>query len=331
MPTMIDVAREARVGIMSVSRVINNHPSVKESTRAKVLRAIARTGYQPNDAARILKGRAARAIALAVPDLSDFYASCFHAVQSVASQHDYQTLVIATGKSASVEQQQLDALVPQRAAGLVLVTAGAPRDCLQRLVQRGVPIVALDRPLEGLTTDAVLVENRNGAAEGVTHLVAHGHKRIACVGFDTGSHTVGERIKGYKKALRGAGLEPMLYTHVRTQDEMNALVAQWKCTAKHPSAVFSLKRISTVQLVQALHQQKMRVPQDLAVVGFDDFELAEVLGTPLTVVRQSPADLARAAAELLFKRIQSGQEAPAAKMLFPAELVIRRSCGCPGE
>src|ERR1700761_6721384 len=109
-PTIIDVAREAKVGVMSVSRVINNHPSVKASTRAKVMKAIGRIGYRPNDAARMLKGRTGRTIALVVPDLSDFFSSCFHAVQAVAFHHNYQTLVVATGRSIAVEEQQLESI-----------------------------------------------------------------------------------------------------------------------------------------------------------------------------------------------------------------------------
>jgi LacI family transcriptional regulator len=117
---------------------------------------------------------------------------------------------------------------------------------------------------------------------------------------------------------------------------MQALAQRWSAAKDRPTAAFSLKRISSVYLVQALHLQKLRVPDDLAVVGFDDFELAEVLGTPLTVVRQTPTGMARAAAELLFKKISNLQEGTvaetqAAKILFPTDLIIRRSCGCPAR
>lgn len=334
-PTIIDVAKEANVGVMSVSRVINNHPSVKASTRAKVMRAIARTGYSPNDAARMLKGRTGRTIALFVPDLSDFFASCFHAVQAVAIQHDYQTLVVATGKSAVVEDQQLESIQNHRIAGLLMVTSGSDGKRLQRLQNSGVPVVALDRPLTGIACDAVLVENREGAEQGVRHLIEHGHKKIACVGFDSGSYTVRERIEGYKQAMRNAGLQPLLLTNIASLEAMQAQALRWSTSKDRPTAIFSVKRISTVDLVQALHLHKLRVPQDIALVGFDDFELAEVLGTPLTVVRQSPTEIARAAAELLFKKILSGRdhqfpEQQPAKMLFPADLIIRRSCGCAG-
>jgi LacI family transcriptional regulator len=329
------VAREAKVGVMSVSRVINNHPSVKHSTRAKVMKAIARIGYSPNDAARMLKGRRGRTIGLVVPDLSDFFSSCFHAVQEVAIRHDYQTLVVATGRNVAVEDQQLES-IQNRVAGLLIVSSGSDGSRLKLIQESGVPLVALDRPVAGLQADAVLVENREGAEQGVRHLIEHGHKKIACVGFDSGSYTVAERIEGYKLAMRNAGLEPILFCHVNTLEAMQALVLRWSAAKDRPTAAFSLKRISSVYLIQALHLHKLRVPEHIAVVGFDDFELAEVLWTPLTVVRQTPARMARAAAELLFKKIAnlqdgSATEAQSTKILFPTDLIIRRSCGCPAR
>ena len=321
---------------MSVSRVINNHPSVKHSTRAKVMKAIAKIGYSPNDAARMLKGRRGRTIGLVVPDLSDFFSSCFHAVQEVAIRHGYQTLVVATGRSAAVEDQQLESIRNHRIAGLLMVTSGSDGSRLKMIQESGIPVVALDRPVIGLQADAVLVENREGAEQGVRHLIEHGHKKIACVGFDSGSYTVRERIEGYKLAMHNAGLEPMFFTQVNRLEGMQALAQRWSAAKDRPTAAFSLKRISSVYLVQALHLHKLRVPEDIAVVGFDDFELAEVLGTPLTVVRQTPTGMARAAAELLFKKIANLQggavpEGQTAKLLFPTELIIRHSCGCPAK
>jgi LacI family transcriptional regulator len=333
-PTIIDVAREAKVGVMSVSRVLNNHPSVKHSTRSRVLKAVAKIGYSPNDAARMLKGRRGRTIGLVVPDLSDFFSSCFHAVQEVAIRHDYQTVVVATGRSVAVEEQQLES-IQNRIAGLLIVSSGSDGRRLKMIQENGVPVVALDRPVTGMSADAVLVENREGAEQGVRHLIEHGHKKIACVGFDSGSYTVRERIEGYNIAMRNAGLQPVLFGQFNSLEAMRALVLRWS-TKDRPTAAFSLKRISSVYLIQALHLHKLRVPEDIAVVGFDDFELAEVLGTPLTVVRQTPTGMARAAAELLFKKIANLQEgvaaeAQTAKMLFPTELIIRRSCGCPAK
>lgn len=330
-PTIVDVAREAKVGVMTVSRVINNYASVKPETRAKVMKAIAKVGYRPNDAARILKGMQARMIALIIPDLSDFFSTCFHAVQRVAMLHDFQTMVVATGRNAAIEDQQMDSLKSHHIAGAIVVTSGGSSRHMQQLLDGGIPIVALDRPVPGLRADAVLVENREGAALGVQHLIEHGHKSIACVAFDAKVFTVHERIEGYRQAVARAGLKPWIYDEVNSLEEMEQLVAQWTKARNRPTAVFSAQRISSIRLVQALHHHGLRAPGDIAIVGFDDFELAEVLETPLTVVAQSATDMARAATELLFKQIEQAPKANAAqpaKITFPASLIVRSSCGC---
>lgn len=332
-PTIIDVAREANVGVMTVSRVINNNETVKPATRAKVMSAIARVGYRPNDAARMLKGMQAKMIGFIVPDLSDFFSSCFHAVQKVAMQHDYQTMVIATGRSAVVENQQLESLGNRHIAGLLIVTSGGDNRQLRSFQENGVPVVALDRPITGLNIDAVLVENREGAELGVSHLLEHGHKSVACVSFDGDVFTVRERMEGYKQAMRSAGLELQTHGNIQSLEQMEELIEQWATGKKRPTAVFSAQRITSIRLVQALYRYSLRIPQDIAVVGFDDFELADVLGTPITVVSQSPGSLAQRAAEILFReidRLQQNQETEhqPAKVIFPTRLVIRASCGC---
>jgi LacI family transcriptional regulator len=332
-PTIVDVAREAHVGVMTVSRVINNNKTVRPSTHAKVMKAIARVGYKPNDAARMLKGMRARTIGFIIPDLSDFFSSCFHAVQDVAIRHDYQTLVVATGRSATVENQQLESLCSRRIAGVIIVTSGGDVQQLRALQDSGIPIVALDRPIVGLRADAVLVENREGAKSGVKHLIEHGHKAIACLGFQSGTYTVRERIDGYEQAMREAGLKSKVYDKLNALEAMELLVTSWSRTKDRPTAVFTTKRITSILLIRALHRLGLRIPQDIAVVGFDDFELAEVLSTSLTVVAQSPADQARLAAELLFKQIERvrdnvAADYHAAKIMCPAQLIIRASCGC---
>jgi LacI family transcriptional regulator len=127
-----------------------------------------------------------------------------------------------------------------------------------------------------------------------------------------------------------------VHDNLNTVDAIELLMASWARIKDRPTAVFTTKRITSILLIQAIHRLGLRVPADIAIVGFDDFELAEALGTPLTVVTQSPSDLARAAAELLFKQIdRANQNDPVeyqpAKMIFPATLIVRRSCGCTGS
>ncbi len=331
-PTIIDVAKAANVGVMTVSRVINNYATVRPKTRAKVMSAIEKVGYRPNDAARMLKGMRGRTIGLIVPDMSDFFANCFHAIQGVAMARGYQTLVVVTGRDAAVEKEQLASIENYRVAGLLIVPSGNNGPQIQVLQKNGIPVVALDRPVHGAQTDALVVENREGAEQGTQHLIEHGHKRIACLAFDSEVFTVRERLDGYRQAMSKARLEPQLHANIQSLQMMEEQVRSWAHSKDRPTAVFSAQRITSIRLIQALCHSGLRVPENIAIVAFDDFELAEALGTPLTV-GQSAAQLATVAAEMLFKHIDTLQQDPTAelqpvRLVYPTRMIIRSSCGC---
>src|SRR5580698_4050983 len=205
-PTIREVAKLAKVGVMTVSRVINNHASVRNSTRKRVEAAIVQLGYRQNEAARLLKGQRAKIIGLIVPDLSDaFFASCAHTVQHIARAHGYMTLVVASERDAELEVEQAELMAKRMISGLLLVSSIKESDeRLQRLQDSDLPIVAFDRPLPGLNTDAVLVENRAGAEAAIQHLLKHGHQRIACIGYDQDVYPIRERIEGYRYTLQSA-------------------------------------------------------------------------------------------------------------------------------
>ena len=206
-PTIREVAKLARVGLMTVSRVINNNPAVRSSTRKKVEAAIVHLGYQQNEAARLLKGQRARTIGLIVPDLSDlFFSSCAHTVQQVARTHGYMTLVVSSERDPELEAQQAELMASRKVSGLLMATSSGKGDeRLRRLQGTGLSVVAFDRPLPGSETDCVMVDNRAGAEEAVQHLIEHGHRRIACVGYDEEVFTVRERQRGYTQRMQEQG------------------------------------------------------------------------------------------------------------------------------
>jgi len=188
-PTIRDVAKLARVGLMTVSRVINHHPSVRPATRKKVESAIAQLGYRQNEAARLLKGQRAKLIGLIVPDLSDsFFASCAHTLQQIARSHGYMTLVVSSERDPELEFKEAELMAERKVSGLLIVTSTRNGDeRIRELQKTGLAIVAFDRPLPGADTDCVLVENRAGSEAAVQHLIGHGHKRIVCIRFTNGS------------------------------------------------------------------------------------------------------------------------------------------------
>src|ERR1039457_3750996 len=196
-PTIRDVAKVARVGLMTVSRVINNHPSVRASTRKKVEAAIVQLGYRQNEAARLLKGQRAKLIGLIVPDLSDtFFAWCAHTVQQIARANGYMTVVVSSERDAEFEFQEAELMASSKVAGLLVVTStGRGDERMSELQSTGLAIVAFDRPLPGSDTDCVLVENRTGAEEATQHLIEHGHRRIVCIGYDEDTYTIRESTR----------------------------------------------------------------------------------------------------------------------------------------
>ncbi|SNT35633.1 transcriptional regulator, LacI family [Granulicella rosea] len=331
-PTIREVAKLARVGLMTVSRVINNHPSVRASTRKKVEAAIVQLGYQQNEAARLLKGQRARMIGLIVPDLSDqFFAACAHTVQHLARADGYMTLVVSSERDADLEFQQAELMASRKVSGLLIVTSTKAGDeRLQALQDTGLAIVAFDRPLPGVDTDCVLVENRGGAEAAIAHLIQHGHKHIACVGYDEETYTVYERLQGYLSRIHGAKLKPQTAFGLSTLDDVRNWLTAALAGKNRPTAIFSVNHRTSIYLLQALSELKLRIPEDMALIGFDDFDLAAVLNPPLTTVAQSPVELARRAMGLLLAGIQgmqNGVSSSPAKILLPAKLMIRASCG----
>lgn len=329
-PTIMDVAREAGMGIMTVSRVLNGHRSVTDETRKRILAAIARIGYRPNEAARLLAGRKAQTIGLIVPDLSDvFFASCCHRVQEVARSHGYLTLVVASERSQALELEEASHMASRKVAGLLIAPSGEDDTKLRALYSSETPIVAFDRPLGHVKADAVVAENQGGAEQAVRHLIDHGHRNILCVGYDKQVYTIHERVLAYKSTMRKARLKALYHGDIATVESFADVLKRLLRTRDRPTAMFCLNHRTTVQALQVMKRLGQRIPQDIALVGFDDVDLSNVLTPTLTTVSQSPLDLGYHAATLLFDRIHHPEKQDGFEtIVLPAKLMIGESCGC---
>jgi LacI family transcriptional regulator len=331
-PTIADVARESGVGTMTVSRVVNGGKLVSAATAARVRAAIRKLGYEPNEAARILKGQAPRTIGLIIPDLADtFFSICAHAVQQMAAKHGYMTLLLASERDPDSEARELAMMKSRNIAGILIVpTNRASIGQLQELRARGIPVVMLDRTFPGVDAGEVMVENREGTRKAVNHLIDHGHRSILCVGYDSEFNSIGQRIEGYEKTMIEAGLKPQ-FAVVNEGTLVGPQVLKRLRSAKPPTALFTLNNVSTTQVLSMLQRESIRIPQDVAIIGFDDFELAPLLAVPLTAVRQPAAELGRSATRLVLDWVRSHpseMRSARARIVLPTELVIRRSCGC---
>jgi LacI family transcriptional regulator len=331
-PTIADVARESGVGTMTVSRVVNGAKLVSTATAARVRAAIEKLGYEPNEAARVLKGRAPRTIGLIVPDLADtFFSICAHAVQQMAAKHGYMTLLLASERDEDSEAKELAMMKSRNIAGILIVPSNAR--CIAQLRElraRGIPVVMLDRTFPGLDAGEVMVENREGTKKAINHLIEHGHRNILCVGYDSEFNSISQRMEGYEDAMNEAGLKPQ-FVVVKGSSEVGPQLLRRLHSAKPPSALFSLNNVTTTQVLSMLQRENIRIPGEVAIIGFDDFELAPLLAVPLTAVRQPAAELGRSATRLVLDWVHahtSELRSARARIVLPTELVIRRSCGC---
>jgi LacI family transcriptional regulator len=331
MPTVADVARAAGVGAITVSRFVNGISYVSAEKQKKIQAAINKLGYRPNQAARILKGQRSKIIGLIIPDLADsFFAKCASAIENYAYTRGYMTLIVTSKRGQQKEENEIAMMIGQQIAGLIMVPSHSHERLLQ-IAEGSVPIVALDRPLESILSDEVVVENIGGAQTAVEHLIGHGHKRIACVGYDKDSYSISHRMIGYTMALQAASLKADIHADVHTLEDTVKLVRQWKKRRDRPTAIFSLNNVSTRHLVEALRLVDVPVPSKMALVGFDDLELAGLLSPSLTVVRQPASGLGTQAARILFERIEASDQSEGSfgvKLVLPVEFVIRNSCGC---
>jgi LacI family transcriptional regulator len=331
LPTVADVAQLAGVGAITVSRAVNGNGYVSIEKQKRIKTAIEKLGYRPNQAARVLKGHRALMIGLIVPDLSDpFFGMCAAAIEEFAFEHGYMTLIVASQRNEEAEKNEVDMMMGQNVAGLVIVPS-LHNDRLTLLTSSGIPIVALDRPLEGVIANEIVIDNLGGARTAVEHLVWHGHRKIACIGYDSSFYSISQRILGYTNVLKKAGLRPALYHDASTPEAVGKIVRSWIRAKERPSAVFSLNNVTTLRVLQSLKDSGFEIPDMIAIVGFDDFSLAPLLSPPLTAIRQPAQALGSQAARILFDNIENAeadQGRTGVKMVLPFEFIIRSSCGC---
>jgi LacI family transcriptional regulator len=322
-PTMVDVARHAGVSLKTVSRVVNNEPAVAQPLVERVLSAIAELGFRRNDIARNLRsGRLNATVGLLIEEIANpFYATIASVAADIAADH--QTLLMTASSEEDVERERtlLVELCQRRVDGLLVVPAGQDHSYLRREVEMGMSVVFLDRPPGGLLADTVLLDNRGGTQAGVDRLLADGHTRIGILIDSLTVYTMRERLAGAQDALSRAKVrydERLIREHVKTPDAAARAVAELLDQADPPTAFFCTNNRITVGALQEL----CRRGSDAALVGFDDFELSHLMPRPMTVIAYDTRELARTAAELLFRRIGGDQSRPATTVL-PTRLVER--------
>lgn len=333
---MKDVARAAGVSHMTVSRVVNGDPGVLPEKVSRVERAIRKLGYQRNDTARQLRrqGQSTGTIGLVVDDVANtFWSALARAVEDVAMRQGFLVLVGSTNDDRRREQEVVSAFCARRVDGLVVVPVAGSQQFLQTQMALGTRVVCVDRPADGLDVDTVIVDNREATRSAVAHLVDHGHKRIGFLGDRDDIWTAEERYGGYLDALRDARIRldtKLVRRGVRTSAGATAAASELMASPRPPTAIFSGNNMITIGTIAALtqHRPRGKRPPNVALVGFDDFPLADRLAPPVTVVQQDPAALGASAAQMLLARIE-GDDAPARTVVMKTRLLPRGSGELP--
>jgi LacI family transcriptional regulator len=327
-PTMRDVATLAGVAIKTVSRVMNDVPTVDPELAARVLGASEKLGYRRNLTASNLRRSDGRThtIGLLLDDVGNPYAARIHrAIEDSARERNFVLLAGSLDEDPVRERTLARALIDRRVDGLIIMPAGDDHRYVVAEQLAGTSFVFIDREPVPLVADAVTAHNRRGSKQGVEHLIERGHRRIAYFGDSQSIFTARRRFTGYHEAVTEAGLEvePTLVFHdLASADEAREAATRLLASANRPDAIFASQNLVTIGIVEALH--RLQLQEQVAFVGFDDVPFGALIRPGLTVVAQDPAAIGKLAAERLFARID-GDQSPPYSYSIPTQIVQRGS------
>lgn len=322
-PTMEDVARVAGVSLKTVSRVVNGVPTVDQAIADRVFAAIAELGFRRNDLARNLRSHSTSAtVGLLIEDIGNpFYSNIAAAAAQTALARNTMLITASSEEDADRERRLLIEMCQRRVDGLLVVPAGVDHAYLRAEIEMGTHVVFLDRPPTNLRADTVLIDNAQGARDGIGHLVAQGHDLIGVLSDSLSIYTMRERLAAAEAALEEAGVRyhpHLVRDGLHDHGDIVAAVLEMLDSAQPPTALFCLNNRLTLGALTALN----RNGGTTAVVGFDDFETAGLMQVPLTVVSYDVRQIGAVGAELLFRRIDGDQSRPKT-VVIPTHLVDR--------
>jgi len=334
--TLADVARMAGVVAMTASRAINESGYVSAEVRQRVLDAVKKLNYRPNMVARQLRVRHLNAIGILLPDIANpFSTKLIDGVRQVFDAAGYTTFIAITSGSIQQEKASLQAFVDHRVDGIIVATRGTKMgdEVLRDISRRGIPTATIGRPVKLPSVDCVTANHWQGAFDAVTHLISIGHRNIGFVGISPEDRLSLRRYCGYAAALEQAGLEvsteyivgPPNAPAFATQEDGFAGMLNLARLRQPPTAIFARNDFTAIGAMRAAHTLGMRVPDDVAIAGFDNIPLAAFTTPPLTTVAQPIAEQGSAAAQFLLDRIAAVKSGASRKISMECNLIVRES------
>jgi LacI family transcriptional regulator len=333
MPTIQDVAKRAGVAAITASRVVNNSGYASAEVRERVLRAAAEMGYVPNTLARSLRSRRSNTLALVLTDITNpFFTTVARGVEDAASDAGYTVIFCNTDESQDEERKYLNVLLQKRVDGILLVPAQSGADSLSAAREQNIPLVVLDRRLPETETgkvDVVRCDSRGGAAALTRLLLELGHHRIALLNGPPGVSTAVDRAAGFQEALNESATRDSgaVWWGAFTQASGAEMVRRALNTDPRPSGLIAANNFIAIGALNALRELELRVPEDVALVGFDDLPPALVTFPFLTVAAQPAYEMGKQATRLLLERLEGRRDVQPVEMILPTEIILRASSG----
>jgi LacI family transcriptional regulator len=329
-PTQKDIAKLAQLSQATVSLVLNGiaDSSVPPTTRRKVFRAAKKLGYVPNRVAQSLRTQQTKTIACIVPDITDpFYPALERGAQNSAEAHGYDVLIYNTDGLPGKERKCLDRLLQGRVDGVIGVFFHLTARDLRPLLERKIAVVRIEagpKPVGPWPLDNLFVDNVSAAKAATEYLIERGHRRIAMLAGNAGPDSA--RVRGYKDALRGKRLLAEVVSGREFSERQGYELTQriLKRTIR-PTAIFAGNDIMAIGAIMAVREAGLKIPEQVAVAGFDDISIARLVSPPLTTVRQFQQTLGKRAVEMLLERLNGKAAGPGRCAEMPFELVIRKS------
>jgi LacI family transcriptional regulator len=332
MATIHDVAKRAGVASITVSRVINNSGYFSQGTRQRVEAAIAELGYVPNRLARSLRSKRTNILALVLTDITNpFFTTLARGVEDTASDAGFIVIFCNTDESETEEQKYLQVLLQQQVDGILLVPARSTSDSVELVQKHGTPVVVLDRRLpSSAKVDVVRCESVDGAYRLVQLLIGLGHRQIAVLSGPKIVSTAKDRVTGYRQAMVEAGIDnrlQLVYYGAFTQSSGYEMAQQVLNVNPRPTALFAANNLIAIGALKAVRDARLRVPEDIAMVSFDDLP-ANLLTSPFFTVAVQPAyEMGQKATQLLLARLAGKAPERCQEVILPTDLVVRQSSG----
>ncbi len=326
--TLKDIAKEAGVSYATVSRALSGHPEVNKITRKKIIKIAEKMGYQPNAIAQGLVKNETKTIGLIIPDITNpFFPAIARGVEEAAIEKGYSTFLCNTNWNKNIEKKYLNVLIQKQVDGLILTPSSESTTHLKFIEELSPPKVFINKIINNSDT-SIIIDNIKGAYQAVEHLINKGHKKIAYIGGEKYSTANKERLRGYKKAMQQNDL-PVNNDYVKmkgfNRDSGYFIMKEMLLGESFEiTAVFSANDMLALGVIQAIRESNLKIPEDIAIVGFDDIEFASLPEIQLTTVSQPKYQMGQIAFDVLYEKLK-GQKANERRIILEPSLVIRET------